>query len=85
MKIGVYTFRSENQYLPLGLRRGAVPTDHGDALAEYRAHLDLGVDAFATDYPDAAVLARSDRDRPRGPGLVQPSPMENGVAEEGRD
>ncbi|SFI60208.1 glycerophosphoryl diester phosphodiesterase [Streptosporangium canum] len=85
LKIGVYTFRSENQYLPLGLRRGAVPTDHGDALAEYRAHLDLGVDAFVTDYPDAAVLARSERDRPRRPGLVQPSPMENGVAEEGRD
>ncbi|RJL30177.1 glycerophosphodiester phosphodiesterase [Bailinhaonella thermotolerans] len=59
LKIGVYTFRSENQYLPAGLRRGTAPTDHGDALAEYRSHLSQGVDAFVTDYPDTAVLARS--------------------------
>ncbi|NUW46788.1 glycerophosphodiester phosphodiesterase [Nonomuraea rhodomycinica] len=84
LKIGVYTFRSENQYLPLQLRRGQAPTDHGDALAEYRAHLDLGVDAFVTDYPDAAVLARAERGgAPRGP--VQPRQFDNGLPEEGRE
>ena len=67
-----------------GCAAAQIPTDHGDALAEYRAHLELGVDAFVTDYPDTAALARSERDRPRGHGLVQPSPLENGVAEEGR-
>ncbi|WP_336215224.1 glycerophosphodiester phosphodiesterase [Nonomuraea sp. LPB2021202275-12-8] len=83
LKIGVYTFRSENQYLPLQLRHGQIPTDHGDALAEYRAHLDLGVDAFVTDYPDAAALARSERDRPHR--HVQPQPFDNGLPEEGRE
>ncbi|MFF4622297.1 glycerophosphodiester phosphodiesterase [Nonomuraea jabiensis] len=83
LKIGVYTFRSENQYLPLQLRRGQVATDHGDALAEYRAHLDLGVDAFVTDYPDAAVLARGERGKPHQ--QVQPQQQfDNGLPEEGR-
>ncbi|MEV4576484.1 glycerophosphodiester phosphodiesterase [Nonomuraea jabiensis] len=83
LKIGVYTFRSENQYLPLQLRRGQVATDHGDALAEYRAHLDLGVDAFVTDYPDAAVLARGEQGKPHK--QVQPQQeFDNGLPEEGR-
>ncbi|MDR8414485.1 glycerophosphodiester phosphodiesterase [Nonomuraea sp. 3-1Str] len=83
LKIGVYTFRSENQYLPLQLRRGQAPTDHGDALAEYRAHLNLGVDAFVTDYPDAAVLAKSERGKPNK--LVQPQQFDNGLPDEGRE
>ncbi|MEV4364016.1 glycerophosphodiester phosphodiesterase [Nonomuraea sp. NPDC052116] len=83
LKIGVYTFRSENQYLPLQLRRGQVATDHGDALSEYRAHLDLGVDAFVTDYPDAAVLARGERGKPHK--QVQPQQQfDNGLPEEGQ-
>ncbi|WP_157253352.1 glycerophosphodiester phosphodiesterase [Nonomuraea typhae] len=85
LKIGVYTFRSENQYLPLQLRRGAVPTEHGDALAEYRAHLDLGVDAFVTDYPDTAALARGERTRPRGQSPAgQVTPLNADEPEEGR-
>jgi glycerophosphoryl diester phosphodiesterase len=84
LKIGVYTFRSENQYLPLQLRRGQVATDHGDALAEYRAHLDLGVDAFVTDYPDAAVLARGEQGKPHK--QVQPQQQfDNGLPEEGQE
>ncbi|MFI7638849.1 glycerophosphodiester phosphodiesterase [Nonomuraea sp. NPDC049400] len=83
LKIGVYTFRSENQYLPLQLRRGQAPTDHGDALAEYRAHLDLGVDAFVTDYPDAAALAKAERGKPQRP--VQPKQFDNGLPEEGQE
>jgi glycerophosphoryl diester phosphodiesterase len=82
LKIGVYTFRSENQYLPLQLRRGQNLTDHGDALAEYRAHLDLGVDAFVTDYPDTAALARAEQDKPHK--HVQPKQFDNGLPEEGR-
>jgi glycerophosphoryl diester phosphodiesterase len=82
LKIGVYTFRSENQYLPLQLRRGQLPTDHGDALAEYRAHLDQGVDAFVTDYPDAAALAKAERGKPNK--QVQPQQFDNGLPEEGQ-
>ncbi|MEV0344884.1 glycerophosphodiester phosphodiesterase [Nonomuraea sp. NPDC050680] len=83
LKIGVYTFRSENQYLPLQLRRGQTPTDHGDALAEYRAHIDLGVDAFVTDYPDTAALAKSEQGKPRE--QVQPKQFDNGLPEEGQE
>ncbi|MEV4221910.1 glycerophosphodiester phosphodiesterase [Nonomuraea sp. ATR24] len=83
LKIGVYTFRSENQYLPGPLRRGQVPTDHGDALAEYRAHLDLGVDAFVTDYPDTAALAKAERGGPHK--HVQPKQFDNGLPEEGQE
>jgi len=83
LKIGLYTFRSENQYLPAQLRRGQIATDHGDALAEYRAHLDLGADAFVTDYPDTAALARSERGRPHE--HVQPQQFDNGLPEEGRE
>ncbi|MFG3437031.1 glycerophosphodiester phosphodiesterase [Nonomuraea sp. NPDC047897] len=86
LKIGVYTFRSENQYLPLQLRRGQAPSDHGDALSEYRMHLDLGVDAFVTDYPDAAALARAERGKPGKPGKhVQPQQFDNGLPEEGQE
>ncbi|MFD9950521.1 glycerophosphodiester phosphodiesterase [Nonomuraea sp. NPDC059023] len=85
LKIGVYTFRSENQYLPLQLRRGSVPTEHGDALAEYRAHIELGVDAFVTDYPDTAVLARGERTRPNGQTPAdQLAPLNADEPEEGR-
>ncbi|GGP16337.1 glycerophosphodiester phosphodiesterase [Nonomuraea glycinis] len=83
LKIGLYTFRSENQYLPAQLRRGQIATDHGDALAEYRAHLDLGADAFVTDYPDTAALARSERGKPHE--HVQPQQFDNGLPEEGRE
>lgn len=83
LKIGVYTFRSENQYLPLQLRRGQSPIDHGDALAEYRAHIELGVDAFVTDYPDAASLVKAEQGRPHP--HVQPKQFDNGIAEEGRE
>ncbi|MFB9629580.1 glycerophosphodiester phosphodiesterase [Nonomuraea helvata] len=82
LKIGVYTFRSENQYLPLQLRRGQNPIDHGDAPAEYRAHLDLGVDAFVTDYPDAAALVKGERGKPHKP--VQPQQFDNGLPDEGQ-
>jgi len=79
----LYTFRSANQFLPLQLRRGQIPTDHGDALAEYRAHLDLGVDAFVTDYPDAAALAKAERGQPHK--QVQPKQFDNGLPEEGQE
>jgi glycerophosphoryl diester phosphodiesterase len=53
-----YTFRRENQFLPLELRSSADPAGVGDALAEVRAFLALGVDGIFTDNPDIAVAAR---------------------------
>ncbi|WP_327091745.1 glycerophosphodiester phosphodiesterase [Nonomuraea sp. NBC_01738] len=84
LKIGVYTFRSENQYLPPQLRRGSVPIEHGDALAEYRAHIALGVDAFVTDYPDAAVLARGEQGHEPGRRVTTDlAPQESSLPGEG--
>jgi glycerophosphoryl diester phosphodiesterase len=59
LKVGPYTFRSENQYLPADFRRGTTANDFGDAFAEYALHYGLGVDAVVTDFPDLARIARS--------------------------
>ena len=67
-----WTLRPENAFLPPQLRRGAEPSAHGDALAEARLLLDLGVDGLITDSPDHAVSAttlRPSGPRPR-PGAV---------------
>ncbi|QHY95507.1 Glycerophosphoryl diester phosphodiesterase precursor [Streptomyces sp. S4.7] len=58
LKVGAYTFRAENQYLPAAFRRGTDPNAFGDAFAEYALHFGRGVDAVVTDYPDIASMAR---------------------------
>ncbi|MFF0444827.1 glycerophosphodiester phosphodiesterase family protein [Streptomyces sp. NPDC004609] len=67
LRVGAYTFRAENQYLPADLRRGTVGSEFGDALAEYARHYRLGVDAVVTDFPDLAVIAR-EQAREQTPG-----------------
>ncbi|MFI2782890.1 glycerophosphodiester phosphodiesterase family protein [Streptomyces sp. ALB3] len=61
LKVGAYTFRAENRYLPAEYRRGAAPNDFGDAFAEYAFHFGRGVDAVVTDFPDLAATARDGR------------------------
>jgi len=58
LRVGAYTFRAENRYLPPELRRGTDPHAFGDAFAEYARHFALGVDAVVTDFPDLAAVAR---------------------------
>jgi glycerophosphoryl diester phosphodiesterase len=58
LRIGPYTFRAENQFLPARFRRGDGANDFGDAFAEYALYYRLGVDAVVTDFPDLAVIAR---------------------------
>ncbi|GAA1513719.1 glycerophosphodiester phosphodiesterase [Streptomyces albidochromogenes] len=58
LRVGAYTFRCENQFLPARFRRGTAPNDFGDAFAEYALHYGMGVDAVVTDFPDLAVAAR---------------------------
>jgi glycerophosphoryl diester phosphodiesterase len=53
-----YTFRNENQFLPLELRSSADPNAYGDAIAEYEQFYELGVDGLFSDNPDTAVEAR---------------------------
>ncbi|MFH8494527.1 glycerophosphodiester phosphodiesterase family protein [Streptomyces coeruleorubidus] len=58
LRVGPYTFRAENQFLPAEFRRGTGSTDFGDAFAEYALYYRWGVDAVVTDFPDLAVMAR---------------------------
>ena len=53
-----YTFRNENQFLPLELRSGPDPNAYGNAIAEYEQFFELGVDGLFSDNPDTAVEAR---------------------------
>jgi glycerophosphoryl diester phosphodiesterase len=53
-----YTFRNENQFLPLELRSSADPNAYGNAFAEYEQFYGLGVDGLFADNPDTAIAAR---------------------------
>jgi glycerophosphoryl diester phosphodiesterase len=53
-----YTFRNENNFLPLELRSGPNLADYGDAFSEYEQFYRLGVDGLFSDNPDTAVEAR---------------------------
>ena len=57
--VHAWTFRAENQFLPLDLRIGTDPNARGDITAEYEAFLRLGVDGVFADQPDTAVAARA--------------------------
>ncbi len=55
-----WTFRAENYFLPLELRRGINPRAQGDLEAELRMFFAAGVDGVFSDFPAAAVRARGD-------------------------
>jgi glycerophosphoryl diester phosphodiesterase len=57
--VHAWTFRAENQFLPLDHRIGSDPHARGDITAEYEAFLQLGVDGVFADQPDTAVAART--------------------------
>jgi len=61
--VHVWTFRSENNFLPSHLRRGPHTNPnflglHGDAAAEYELFFRLKIDGVFTDHPADAVAAR---------------------------
>jgi glycerophosphoryl diester phosphodiesterase len=58
LKVVVYTFRDENQFLPADFRTGDDPNAKGDIFGELQAFFDAGIDAVFSDYPDTAVAAR---------------------------
>ncbi|WP_433210533.1 glycerophosphodiester phosphodiesterase [Dactylosporangium sp. CS-047395] len=58
LKVHAWTFRNENQFLPLNLRVGADPNAWGNILEEVRLFLAAGLDGVFADYPDTAFLAR---------------------------
>ena len=57
LSVFCWTLRAENAFLPEHLRVGDAPEGLGDALAEARQLLALGVDGLITDSPDHAVQA----------------------------
>ncbi|GAB3292942.1 glycerophosphodiester phosphodiesterase [Epidermidibacterium keratini] len=52
-----YTFRAENQFLPVDYRTGANPNDYGQIIEEMKAYLATGIDGLFTDQPDIGVVA----------------------------
>jgi glycerophosphoryl diester phosphodiesterase len=58
LAVHAWTFRAENAFLPLELRRGDSPAAHGELITEMRRHLDAGIDGFFTDFPDVGAAAR---------------------------
>ncbi|MFG2038408.1 glycerophosphodiester phosphodiesterase [Dactylosporangium sp. NPDC048998] len=58
LKVHSWTFRNENQFLPLNLRTGDDPNAWGNILEEVRTFLAAGLDGLFADYADTAVLAR---------------------------
>ena len=57
LSVFCWTLRAENAFLPERLRRGTSPSALGNAIADARALLQLGVDGLITDSPDFAVRA----------------------------
>ena len=58
LDVVAYTFRNENNFLPLELRSGTDPAEYGNAIAEYEQFFRLGVDGVFSDNPDTAKAAR---------------------------
>ena len=52
-----WTFRLENQFLPLEFRSGSDPAAPGDLVGEIGVFLAAGMDGFFSDQPDVAVTA----------------------------
>lgn len=54
-----YTFRAENNFLPVDYRTSATPTDYGRAIDEQITYLHAGVDGLFTDQADISVIAHA--------------------------
>ena len=58
LKVHAYTFRAENQFLPIDLRSDGEPHHLGDLQSELNVYLHAGLDGFFTDHADYGVRAR---------------------------
>lgn len=59
LKVAAWTFRAENQFLPLGDRLGEAPEAHGDLTAQLTRFRDYGLDAAFSDFPAIAAAIRA--------------------------
>ena len=58
LKVHVWTFRAENEFLPDDLRAGTAAAAHGDLPKEIERYLRRGMDGFFTDFPAIGVRVR---------------------------
>jgi glycerophosphoryl diester phosphodiesterase len=58
LKVHVWTFRAENEFLPDDLKAGVVPAAHGDLDAEILRYFDRGIDGIFIDFPAVGVRVR---------------------------
>ncbi|MCW2748327.1 MAG: glycerophosphodiester phosphodiesterase [Nocardioidaceae bacterium] len=56
--VHIWTMRNENNFLPTNLRIGVRKSKPGDAIAEYLAFFEVGVDGVFSDFTATAVSAR---------------------------
>lgn len=70
LEVHPWTFRAENNFLPLSLKSGVDPRAQGDLEAEIEAFLVAGVDGLFSDYPGRAVKVR---DRFTHPPQITPA------------
>lgn len=61
LKVHVWTFRAENEFLPDDLKIGTAPAAHGDLDGEIRRFLDRGIDGMFIDFPAVGVRVRDAR------------------------
>ncbi len=61
-----YTFRAENNFLPLDYRVATLVTDYGRAIDEQVTYLRAGLDGLFTDQSDIGVVARAEFEAGRG-------------------
>jgi glycerophosphoryl diester phosphodiesterase len=58
LRVHVWTFRAENEFLPKDLWIGTDPAGHGDLETEIRRYLEAGIDGFFVDFPAIGVQVR---------------------------
>ncbi|MEP6885097.1 MAG: glycerophosphodiester phosphodiesterase family protein [Gammaproteobacteria bacterium] len=61
LKVHVWTFRAENEFLPDDLKSGGAPAEHGDLDGEIRRFLERGIDGIFIDFPAVGVRVRDAR------------------------
>jgi glycerophosphoryl diester phosphodiesterase len=58
LRVHVWTFRAENEFLPQDLRIGTEPAAHGNLETEIGRYLEAGIDGFFVDFPAVGVRVR---------------------------
>ncbi|WP_125774150.1 esterase-like activity of phytase family protein [Antribacter gilvus] len=61
LEVHGWTFRRENQFMPVDYRSSTDPNATGDLVREIQTYLDAGMDGFFTDNPDLGDAAVSSR------------------------